>query len=93
MPAEGLVRRNLLVDAQAIEQLRHLNGAVSDSEAVRQVVEAALLVDQARELREFLASRGGPVDVYGRTTGRSRLPVHWTDADEGKSDDDAPARR
>ena len=90
-PAEGLVRRNLLIDARAIERLRELVGAQSDSDAIRKVVDAALLVEQARELREWLATRGGPVDVFGRTTERRKLPVQLADdADvEGAGDDPA----
>lgn len=89
-PADGLVRRNLLVDARAIERLRELVGAQSDSDAVRKVVDAALLVEQARDLREWLATRGGPVDVYGRATERGKLPVQLTDDDtEGLGDDPA----
>jgi hypothetical protein len=90
-PVEGLVRRNLLVDARAIERLRELVGAQSDSDAVRKVVDAALLVEQARDLREWLAIRGGPVDVFGRTTERSKLPVQLTDDDDMESAGDDPA--
>jgi hypothetical protein len=70
------VRRNLLVDPEALKQVQDLYKAKSESEAVRQALEAVLLVHEARELGEWLASRGGAVDAYERTTGRSRLPVH-----------------
>ncbi len=72
----GLVRRNLLVDPQAIERLRELYNVTSESEAIRRAVDSVLLVREAQELSEWLASRGGAVDAYERTSGVSRLPVH-----------------
>ncbi len=72
----GFVRRNLLVDPQALEQVRGLYNAKSESEAVRQVIEAVLLAHEAEEFSTWTAARGGPLDVYERTTGVSRLPVH-----------------
>ena len=73
--ATGLVRRNLLVDAEALEQVRRLYDASSDSEAVRWAIDSVLLADEAIELAKQIAERGGPDDVYERTTGVSRLPV------------------
>jgi len=72
----GLVRRNLLVDAEALERVRVMYDAKSESEAVRQALAAALLAHEAEELSTWTAARGGPLDVYERTTGVSRLPVH-----------------
>lgn len=72
----GLVRRNLLVDPEALKQVQDLYNAKSESEAVRQALEAVLLAHEAEELSEWIAARGGPLDVYERTTGVSRLPVH-----------------
>lgn len=78
---ERLVRKNLLVDRESIEELRRYYGASSDSEAVRWAVESALLVSEARRLREASTTGGGPQDAYSRTTGVSRLPVHLEPAD------------
>ena len=72
----GLVRRNLLVDPQALEKLRALYGAASESEAVRQAVETALLMQELDEIVDRIAASGGPLDVYERTTGKPRLPLH-----------------
>lgn len=72
----GFVRRNLLVDPQALERVQKLYNAKSESEAVRQVIEAVLLAHEAEKLSTWTAARGGPLDVYERTTGVSRLPVH-----------------
>lgn len=77
----GLVRRNVLVDPQSLERLRELYKATSDSEAIRRAVDSALLVREAQDLGEWLSARGGPVDVYGRTSGVSRLPVHLEPGD------------
>lgn len=75
-PPAGLVRRNLLVDSDALGRLCRLYGMTSESEAVRRAVDLALLVDEGERLADSLAERGGPVDVYRRTAGASRLPVH-----------------
>lgn len=90
-PAKGMVRRNLLVDADALDQLRRLYGARSDSEAIRHAVDAALLVAEARELRAWLAARGGPVDTFGRTAAAPPLPVYLTERDEVPKEDDVRA--
>ena|SRR5947209_2515681 len=92
-PAAGLVRRNLLVDAHALERLCSLYGASSESEAVRQAVDLALLVHEGQVLGEWLSARGGPVDAYGRTTGRSRLPVHLSEGAAIPADDGAASAR
>ena len=86
--AGRFVRRNLLVDAEELEELRRLFGAKSDSEAVRWAVSGALTAHAALELQEFLATRGGPVDAYDRTSGKSRLPVHLTEDDVVPLDDE-----
>ncbi len=75
-PVRGLVRRNLLVDPEALERVRVMYEAKSESEAVRQALAAVLLAHEAEELSTWTAARGGPLDVYERTTGVSRLPVH-----------------
>ncbi len=92
--ASGLVRRNLLVDADQLTRLRDLYETKSESEAVRRAVELALLADEAATLRERIAAHGGPLDVYERTTGQPRLPITARDMDvEGlvAEGDDAPA--
>ena len=72
-----LVRRNLLVDPTALEELRQYYGTKSDSETVRAAVDAALMVFEAEKRREWLASHGdGPDDVYRHTTGKPQLPVY-----------------
>ncbi len=71
----GFVRRNLLIDPQALERLRKLYNAVSDSEAVRLAVETILVGQEIDDVVDRIAARGGPLDVYERTTGASRLPV------------------
>jgi hypothetical protein len=83
----ALVRRNLLVNPQAVEQLRLLYGTPSDSAAIRRAVDLALLAAQAEELGAWLSARGGPVDAYSRTTDHSRLPVHPQDT-QGSGDGD-----
>ena len=83
----GLVRRNLLVDPKALEELRQYYGTKSDAETVRAAVDAALMVFEAENLREWLASHGGgPDDVFGRTTGRPPLPVYLTPEDVPESE-------
>jgi len=81
--SSGLERRNLLVNPRSLEELRALYDVSSESEAIRRAVDLALLAEEGRALGEWLASRGGPVDVYGRTTGLSRLPVHLRPEDVG----------
>lgn len=88
----GFVRRNLLVDAGAIAQLRTLYGTTSDSAAVRRAIDLALIVDEGQALGEWLAARGGPVDTYGPPP---RLPVYLHPggvAAEDQDQDDYPAR-
>jgi len=72
----GFARRNLLVDPQALERVQKLYNAKSELEAVRQAIEAVLLAHDAERLSTWATARGGPLDVYERTTGVSRLPVH-----------------
>jgi hypothetical protein len=72
----GFVRRNLLVDPQALERLRKLYNATSDSEAVRLAVETILVGQEIDEVVDRIAAHGGPLDVYEGATGVSRLPVH-----------------
>ncbi len=72
----GFVRRNLLVDPQVLERVQKLYSAKSESEAVRHALEGVLLAHGAEELSTWTAARGGPLDLYERTTGVSRLPVH-----------------
>ena len=79
-PRGQLVRKNLLVDPGAIEELRRYYGAASDSEAVRWAVESAVTVAQAQALREKVAASGYQ-DADERTSGASRLPVHLEPAD------------
>ncbi len=91
--ASGLVRRNLLVDAEQLTRLRDLYETKSESEAVRRAVELALLADEAATLRERIAAHGGPLDVYKRTTGRPQLPITARDVDVDAfvaEEDDAP---
>ncbi len=75
-PPSGFVRRNLLVDPQALERLRQLYNAASDSEAVRLAVETILVGQEIDEVVDRIAARGDPLDVYEHTPGVSRLPVH-----------------
>ena len=75
-PPPGLARRNLLVDPETLERVRAIYAAKSESEAVRQALDAVLLAHEAEELSDWIAARGGPLDVYERTTGGSRLPGH-----------------
>lgn len=82
----ALVRRNLLIDPQLLDELRGFYGTSSDSETVRQAVEAAVLVFEAEQLRGRLAAHNGPDDVYARTTGVSRLPVHLRPEDVAESE-------
>lgn len=86
----GLARRNLLVDPAAVEQLRSLYGARSDSEAVRRAIDLALLADEARLVRERVSARGVSGDVYGRP---EPLPVYLNPGDlEGIDEDDDSSR-
>ena len=79
-PHGQFVRKNLLVDPGAIEELRRYYGAASDSEAVRWAVESAVTVAQAQALREKLAASGYQ-GADGRAASASRLPVHLDPAD------------
>jgi hypothetical protein len=82
-----LVRRNLLIDPKALEELREYYGTKSDSETVRAAVDAALMVFEAEKLREWLAAHGGgPDDVYRHTTGKPQLPVYLTPEDVPESE-------
>lgn len=76
------------MDAEDLEQLRRAYGAKSDSETVRAAMSRALTLWLAHDLQEFLAARGGPVDAYDRTSGKSRLPVHLTEDDVVPFDDE-----
>jgi len=76
--APGLARRNLLIDSQALEELRTLYGAKSDSEAVRRAIDLALLAAAGEIVRDEFAKRGGPVDVYGPPPS---LPVYLQPGD------------
>ena len=83
----GLVRRNLLIDPKALEELRQYYGTKSDSETVRAAVDAALMVFEAEKLREWLASHGGgPDDVYRHTAGKPQLPVYLRPEDVPESE-------
>ncbi|MCA1598170.1 MAG: hypothetical protein LC769_03975 [Chloroflexi bacterium] len=60
----GLVRRNLLIDAESLEQLRVLYGSKSDSEAVRKVIDLALLAAEALAISDKVSRRSEPPVVY-----------------------------
>lgn len=63
-PDAGLVRRNLLVDPEALAQLRALYGSKSESEAVRKAIDLALLAAEARASSDELSRRGEPSAAY-----------------------------
>lgn len=60
-----LTRKNLVVDAEKIRELARRRGT-SESEAVRQVVDFALIADEVMEAIEELHARGGIDDVFGK---------------------------
>jgi len=62
--APGLARRNLLIDPQALEELRTLYGAKSDSEAVRRAIDLALLAAEALAVSDKISRRSEPPVVY-----------------------------
>jgi len=60
----GLVRRNLLIDAESLEQLRVLYGSKSESEAVRRAIDLALLAAEALAVSDKISRRSEPPVVY-----------------------------
>jgi hypothetical protein len=74
----GLVRRNLLVDPVALEELRALYGSKSESEAVRRVIDLALLAAEAQAISEKVSRRTDPPVVY---TPPPPLPVYLQPGD------------
>ncbi len=74
----GLVRRNLLIDAESLEQLRVLYGSKSDSEAIRRAIDLVLLAAEAQAISEKVSRRTDPPVVY---TPPPPLPVYLQPGD------------
>ena len=66
-----LTRKNLVVDAKKVRRLS-ARLKTSESEAVRQAVDALLFESAVMEAVERIRARGGIKDVYGRA--RRRKP-------------------
>jgi hypothetical protein len=60
-----LTRKKLMLDDERVKELARRRGT-SESEAVRQVIEFALVADEVTEIFNELASRGGIDDVFGK---------------------------
>ncbi|MGI8915952.1 MAG: hypothetical protein ACR2JY_19640 [Chloroflexota bacterium] len=71
--AKPLVRRNLLLNPADLARLRALYEAKSDSDAVRQALDAILMWRDIDEVANRIAASGGPDDVNHRTTGEPPL--------------------
>lgn len=78
--ATPLVRRNVLVDPGDLARVRALYGSRSDSEALRQALDAILLWHDVDELAGRIASSGGPDDVCRRTAGSPAVPATFDPA-------------
>jgi hypothetical protein len=61
----GLSRKNLIVDADKVRELAHRQGT-SESQAVRQAVDFALMAEEVMAAIRELHARGGIDDVFGR---------------------------
>jgi hypothetical protein len=60
-----LTRKNLMVNAEQVRELARRK-QVSESEAVRQAVDYALMAEEVMEAVRELHERGGIDDVFGR---------------------------
>lgn len=78
--AKPLVRRNLLLNPADLARLRALYEAKSDSDAVRQALDAILMWRDIDAVADRIAASGGPDDVYHRTTGEPPLPATFDPA-------------
>lgn len=61
----GLTRKNLMVDADKVRELAHRRGT-TESQAVRQAVDFALMADEVMAAIRELHEQGGIDDVFGR---------------------------
>jgi hypothetical protein len=64
-PVASLTRKNLIVDADKVRELARRRG-VSESGAVRQAVDFALVAEEVMAAVRELHGRGGLDDVFGR---------------------------
>lgn len=78
---ERLVRRTVLVDPSDLARLREHYGAKSDAEAIRYAIVSILQLAALDDIQHYLAEHGGLDDVYDRTSGKSKLPVHLRPGD------------
>ena len=64
-----IVRKNLMLDAEALATLAQIRGK-SESAVVRELVEEALgfkqMADEMMEIMERIWSREPPIDVFGK---------------------------
>jgi hypothetical protein len=61
----GLTRKNLMVDADKVRELAHQRGT-TESQAVRQAVDFALMAEEVMAAIRELHEQGGIDDVFGR---------------------------
>jgi hypothetical protein len=60
-----LVRKNLMLDPEKVRDLARRKG-MSESAAVRQLIDFALAAEEITEIVEELRARGGIDDVFGK---------------------------
>ncbi len=60
-----LVRKNLMLDPEKVRDLARRKGK-SESAAVREVIDFALLAEEVTDIVEKLRARGGIDDVFGK---------------------------
>jgi len=70
------VRRSLVVSPVGIKELHRLLDVGSESEAVRIAVEDRLLAEKLASTADRIAKRGGLVDLFERSAGSRRKPLH-----------------
>jgi len=61
-----LTRTNLLLDTRKVRELRKTLHSRSNSEAVRQAIDEALIVERGLDALRDLRAAGGLEDVFGR---------------------------
>ena len=68
----ALTRTNLLLETGKVRRLRKALGSVSNSEAVRRVINERLAVEAGLRALRDLRTLGGLEDVFGRAVPKSR---------------------
>lgn len=65
-------RKNLMVDAAAIQALKHMLKTPTESEAVRIAVQDRLALEEALSALQRIRARGGIDDVFQRSAADTR---------------------